>query len=254
MRESLVMIWVYAMVSVVLVSLLSLLGLLFLAADEAKLRRILLVLVSFAVGGLFGDAFIHLIPEAFKQLGLGLSTSLLIILGIILFFAVEKLIRWRHCHLPVSEHHLHPVAALNLVGDAVHNCLDGVLIGASYAVSIPIGVTTTLAVLLHEIPHEIGDFAILVHAGFTVRRAILFNFLTALTAILGTVLALTVGPHVQAFSVSMLPVAAGGFIYIAGSDLIPEIQESCDGIRMTVVQFLAIVLGIAIMALLILLE
>jgi zinc and cadmium transporter len=246
------MIWTYALVSVVLVSLLSLLGLMFLAADETKLRRILLVLISFAIGGLSGDAFIHLIPESFKQLGFRLSTSLLIILGMFLFFAVEKLIRWRHCHFSTSEHHIHPVAALNLVGDAVHNFLDGIVIGASYAVSIPLGVTTTLAVLLHEIPHEIGDFGILVHAGFSVRRAILFNFLTALTAILGTILALAVGPYLQAFSVSMLPIAAGGFIYIAGSDLIPEVQAGCDSVWITAIQFLVIALGIAIMALLVL--
>ncbi|MGE5294996.1 MAG: ZIP family metal transporter [Solirubrobacterales bacterium] len=248
------MTWVYAMVSVVLVSLLSLLGLLFLAADEAKLRRVLLVLVSFAIGGLFGDAFIHLIPETFKQLGFGLSPSLLIILGILVSFAVERLIRWRHCHFSSSEHHIHPVAALNLVGDAVHNFLDGIVIGASYAVSVPIGVTTTLAVLLHEIPHEVGDFGILVHAGFTVRAAILFNFLTALTSILGTILALAAGPHIQAFSLSMLPIAAGGFIYIAGSDLVPEVQAGCDSARVTAVQFLAMILGIAIMASLLLLE
>ncbi|MEN6334623.1 MAG: ZIP family metal transporter [Phycisphaerales bacterium] len=246
------MIWAYAMVSVVLVSLLSLLGLMFLAADEAKLRRVLLILVSFAIGGLSGDAFIHLIPESFRQLGFGLSTSLLMILGMFLFFVVERLIRWRHCHLSASEHHIHPVAALNLTGDAVHNLLDGVVIGASYSVSVPLGVTTTLAVLLHEIPHEIGDFGILVHAGFSVRMAILFNFLTALTAILGTILALMVGPHVQAFSVGMLPITAGGFIYIAGSDLIPEVQAGCDSVWITAIQFLAMVLGIAIMALLIL--
>jgi zinc and cadmium transporter len=167
---------------------------------------------------------------------------------------VEKLIRWRHCHLSPSEHHIHPVAALNLAGDAIHNFLDGIVIGASYAVSVPIGVTTTLAVLLHEIPHEIGDFAILIHAGFTAGRAILFNFLTALAAVLGTVLALAVGPHVEAFSLSMLPIAAGGFLYVAGSDLIPEVQAGCDSIRVTVIQLLAILLGITIMALLVLLN
>jgi len=248
------MIWTYALASVVLVSLLSLVGIVFLAIDRARLQRILLVLVSFAVGGLAGDAFIHLIPEAFRDLGLNLSTSLLIILGVILFFAVEKLIRWRHCHLPFSEHHVHPVAVLNLVGDAVHNLIDGIVIGASYAVSIPIGVTTTIAVVLHEIPQEIADFGILVHAGFTVRRALLFNLASAMVAGLGTVLALTVGPRVESFSLIMLPITAGGFIYIAGSDLIPQIQEACDGMRVTLAHFLAILLGIGLMSLLTLLD
>ena len=248
------MVWVYTMVSVGLVSLLSLVGIFFLAADRDRLQRILLILVSFAVGGLAGDAFIHLIPEAFRDLGLELTTSLLISLGIILFFGVEKLIRWHHCHRPSSEHHVHPVAALNLIGDGVHNLIDGIVIGASYAVSLPIGLTTTLAVVLHEIPQEIGDFGILVHAGFSIRKALLFNFATAVTSALGAALALLIGPYVQNFSVLMLPIAAGGFIYIAGSDLIPEIQEACDGAGTTLAHFAAILLGIGLMALLTLLE
>jgi len=247
------MIWTWALVSVVLVSLLSLVGIFFLAMDRARLQRILLVLVSFAVGGLAGDAFIHLIPEAFEELGITLFPSLLIILGIILFFAVEKLIRWRHCHLPFSEQHVHPVAVLNLAGDAVHNLIDGIIIAASYEVSIPIGVTTTIAVVLHEIPQEIGDFGILVHAGFTVRRALLFNLASAFVAILGAVLALLVGPHVETFSLIMLPITAGGFIYIASSDLIPQIQEACGGMGITLVHFVAILLGISLMSLLTLL-
>ncbi len=248
------MIWTYALASVVFVSLLSLTGIIFLAIDRATLQKILLVLVSFAVGGLAGDAFIHLIPEAFRELGLRLSTSLLIILGMILFFSVEKLIRWRHCHLPFSSQHIHPVAILNLVGDAVHNLIDGIIIGAGYEVSLAIGVTTTVAVVLHEIPQEIADFGILVHAGFTVRRALLFNLASATVAVLGTILALTIGPRVQSFSLIMLPITAGGFIYIAGSDLIPQIQEACDGIRVTLAHFFAIMLGIGLMSLLILLD
>jgi zinc and cadmium transporter len=248
------MIWIYALVSVTLVSLLSLVGIFFLAIDRGRLQRMLLVLVSFAVGGLAGDAFIHLIPEAFRELGITLSTSLLIILGVILFFAVEKLIRWRHCHLPFSAQHVHPVAILNLAGDAVHNFMDGIVIGASYEVSIHIGVTTTIAVVLHEIPQEIGDFGILVNAGFTARRALLLNLASALVAILGTVLALLVGPHAETFSLIMLPITAGGFIYIAGSDLIPQIQEACVGMGITLAHFFAILLGIGLMSLLTLLD
>ncbi len=248
------MAWSYAVVSVVVVSLISLVGVFFLAADPTRLRGILLILVSFAIGGLAGDAFIHLIPEAFRELGIRLSTSLLIILGMIVFFGVEKLMRWRHCHIPTSAQHVHPVAALNLVGDAVHNLTDGIVIGASYAVAIPVGVTTTLAVILHEIPQEIGDFGILVHAGLTVRRALLFNFASALLAVFGTVLTLVIGPHVHAFSILMLPITAGGFIYIAGSDLIPQVQESCGGVGVTLAQFLAILSGVGLMVLLVLLE
>jgi len=248
------MVWIYTLASVAGVSLLSLVGIFFLATDTGRLQRVLLFLVSFAVGGLAGDAFIHLIPEAFRTLGLELSTSLLILAGMIIFFAVERFLRWRHCHLPASEHHVHPVAMLNIIGDAAHNLIDGVVIGASYLVSGPIGLTTTLAVVLHEIAQEIGDFGILVHAGLTIRKALLLNFLSALMAVVGAVLALTVGPHVQMFSAAMLPIAAGGFIYIAGSDLIPQIQETCGGAGITLAHFLSILLGIGLMALLVLLE
>ncbi len=248
------MVWVYTLVSVAGVSLLSLVGIVFLLAHPARLQRMLLVLVSFAVGGLTGDAFIHLIPAAFRKLGIELSTSLLVLLGMLVFFAVERLIRWRHCHHVGHAHRVHPVATLNIIGDGVHNFLDGAVIGASYLVSFPIGLTTTLAVVLHEIAQEIGDFGILVHAGLTVRRALLFNLLSALTAFLGALLALLVGPHVHVFSTVMLPIAAGGFLYIAGSDLIPQIQEACESVGAVLAHFFSILLGIGLMALLVLLE
>jgi len=247
------MVWIYALGSVILVSVISLAGIFFLAVDRLRLQRMLLFLVSFAIGGLTGDAFIHLIPEAFEKLGPELSTSLFIIAGMLIFFSVERFIRWRHCHIPVSEHHVHPVATLNIIGDGVHNFIDGILIGATYMVGIPIGIATTVAVVLHEIPQEIGDFGILVHAGFSVKRAIVFNFASAVTAILGAVVVLTIGPHVQAFSLVMLPITAGGFIYIAGSDLVPEVQQTCGSAGITLSHFIAIMLGIALMALLVLL-
>jgi zinc and cadmium transporter len=233
------------------VSLLSLVGIFFLSLNVQRLRRILLFLVSFAVGGLFGDAFIHLLPESFAKLGPTLATSLYIILGILAFFIVEKFIRWRHCHIPTSEHHPHPVVTMNLIGDGVHNFIDGMVIAASYSVDFGLGLTTTLAVVLHEIPQEIGDFGVLVNGGLAPRKALTFNFLSGLTAVLGAVIALLVGPLIKNFSIVLLPVTAGGFIYIAGSDLIPELQH-CEEMKDTVIQFLAIVLGIGIMALLLL--
>lgn len=244
----------YALGSVILVSLIPLVGLFFLAADHKRLEKMLLFLVSLAIGALSGDAFIHLIPEAFEELGTGLSTSLYIILGMIIFFGVERAIRWRHCHIPTSEEHVHPVATLNIIGDTVHNFLDGVVIGASYLISLPLGLTTTIAVILHEVPQEIGDFSILVHAGFSTRKAILVNVGTAATAVLGTVLALIIGPQLEAFSLIMVPITAGAFIYIAGSDLIPEVQAECGGAGIMFSHLLAMLLGIGFMALLVLLE
>ena len=140
-----------------------------------------------------------------------------------------------------------------LLGDSVHNFIDGAVIGASYVVSIPLGVATTLAVVLHELPHEIGDFGVLVYGGVAPRRALLLNFLTALTAIAGTVASLVISPHVTGYAVAVVPLTAGGFIYIAASDLIPELQEETRVSR-SVLQLLLIVCGVGIMALLVLLE
>lgn len=248
------MAWLWALGSVISVSIVSLIGLFFVSFDRTRLDRMLLILVSFAIGALTGDAFIHLIPEAFEELGSGLTTSLFILLGVLLFFSVERFVRWRHCHIPTSDSHVHPVATLNLIGEGVHNFIDGVLIGATYLVSIPLGLTTTLAVLLHEIPQEVGDFGILVNAGYPVKKALIYNFTAALTSVLGAVLALSVGPLAQSFSLIMIPITAGGFIYIAGADLVPQVQEECGSAGITLSHFVAIVLGIGLMAALVLLE
>jgi len=176
------LIWIYSLISVITVSLISLIGVFSFSFGIEKIKKASLFLVSFAVGGLFGDAIIHLIPQSFEQISGKLTAPILLLAGVLLFFMVEKVIRWRHCHIPTSRQHLHPVVTLNIIGDGVHNLIDGMLIGASYLVSIPIGITTTLAVLLHEIPQEIGDFGVLVHGGLSVKKALVFNFASALTA------------------------------------------------------------------------
>ena len=245
--------WFYTIVSVFLVSLISLVGIFTLSLNKDRLRKILIFLVSFAVGGLFGDALIHLVPESFERLGSNLITSICIISGILIFFSLEKFLRWQHCHIPGD--HLHPVVSLNLVGDGMHNLIDGMIIAASFCVSIPIGITTTLAVILHEIPQEIGDFGILVSGGLTIRKALLFNFLSALLAMVGAILALIIGPYIKDFYLYLLPITAGGFLYIAGSDLIPELQHGSDvRLSTSLWQFLFIVFGIAVMASLIVLD
>ncbi|MBU0952384.1 MAG: ZIP family metal transporter [Elusimicrobia bacterium] len=251
-------IWAYTLISVVIVSLVSLIGVFTLSLDKEKLNSILKYLVSFAVGGLFGDAFIHLLPQSFEKLGYGLSTSLYIVLGLMIFFVLEKFLRWRHCHHVTTEQHIHPVVTMNLVSDAVHNMIDGMIIAASYIINIPLGIATTLAVVFHELPQEIGDFGILIFGGLKVRKALYFNFLTALTSVLGALIVLIVGPFVKEYTYLLLPITAGGFIYIAGSDLIPVLHEhdnSCDTtVSNSVWQFLMIILGVALMALLTFLE
>jgi zinc and cadmium transporter len=245
--------WSYTLISVVIVSAISLVAVIFLALGEDKIRKLLLFMVSFAAGGLFGDAFIHLLPESFAKLGSNLFTSLLILSGILFFFILEKFIHWRHCHNINFAEHTHPMVMINLIGDGAHNLIDGMLIAASYAVSIPLGITTTLAVILHEIPHEIGNFGVLVHGGLAVRKALLFNFITALTAVAGAVIALTIGPLIHGFTVALIPITAGGFIYIAGSDLIPELKHEVE-LSHSILQLISIILGIGVMSLLILLE
>jgi zinc and cadmium transporter len=245
-------VWGYSLLSVIGVSLISLLGILALLLHQ-DVKKITFLLVSFAVGGLFGDAFIHLIPESFEEIDSKLALALYVLLGIMIFFVVEKFLRWRHCHLSEDENHVHPVVAMNLVGDAVHNLIDGMVIGASYLVSVSLGLTTTLAIVLHEIPQEMGDFGVLVHGGLSVKKALLFNFLSATTAIIGTVLSLAVGPHVQGYTVALVPITAGGFIYIAGSDLLPELQHDVK-VGRSLLQFFLILIGIGIMALLVKVE
>jgi zinc and cadmium transporter len=242
-------IWLYSLISVIIVSAISLIGIFFLSMSTDKLRKILIFLVSFAVGGLFGDALIHLLPESFEKISNNIIASLLIITGILIFFILEKFLRWRHCHIPTSKTHLHPVVTMNLVGDGVHNMLDGMIIGASFLISKTIGITTTLAVILHEIPQEIGDFGILVHGGLTPRKALTFNFFSAIFAILGTILSLTVGPYIKDYATYLLPITAGGFIYMAGSDLIPELHHDVK-VSISFIQFVLILLGIVLMVLL----
>ena len=244
-------VWFYSMVSVTIVSMLSLMGVFALVLQGDKLHRITLFLVSFAVGGLLGDAFIHLIPESLVQHGSTLAVSLYILAGVLGFFLLEKYVLWRHFHVQAEDRKVDAVVPMILLGDSVHNFIDGAVIGASYLVNIPLGVTTTLAVVLHELPHEIGDFGVLVHGGLSVRRALLLNFLTALTAIAGTVVSLAVGPYLQGYTETIVPLTAGGFIYIACADLIPELQDEVSPWR-SLLQLLCILGGIGIMVLLVL--
>lgn len=248
-------VWVYTLTSVILVSALSLVGIFTLSLNKNRLQKILLYLVSFAAGGLFGDALIHLLPESFERLGAKLSTSLYIVSGILIFFILEKFVRWRHCHVPTDQSHLHPVVTMNLLGDGLHNLIDGMIIGATYMVSIPLGISTTLAVVLHEIPQEIGDFGVLVYGGLSTAKALAFNLLTASVSIAGALISLCVGPLLGDYAVTLLPITAGGFLYIAGSDLVPELQQECEvNVSSAVLQFIAMILGIGVMALLVFLE
>ena len=245
--------WAYSLGSAFIVSLISLIGILTLMVSVERLERVLPLLISLAVGALFGDALVHLLPEAFEASASAPLTSLYVIIGIMVFFLLERYLHWHHEHRALSLNPVHPVAYINLVSDGVHNFLDGVIIGVAYLVSIPIGIATTVAVALHEIPQEQGDFAILVNAGFTPRRALTMNFMSAGLAFLGVVISMVVGPNVADYTVFMVPLTAGGFIYIAGSDLIPELHRETHA-SSSVAQFAMIVAAIGMMYALLLLE
>ena len=248
-------VWFYSIVSVILVSLISLIGIVTIPISQTKLKKMIFVLVSLATGALFGDAFIHLLPEAFKNPEGRVETSVYVLVGIFAFFILEKFLHWRHEH--VLQHSNQPqiqaVGVINLVADGLHNLIDGMLIGASYLAGLPVGIATTLAVVLHEIPQEIGDFAILLHAGFSRARALFFNFLSASFAIIGAVISLMIGAEAEKFSSFMLPLTAGTFIYMAGSDLVPELQKEHD-LSKSLLQFIAMSIGVGLMLLLLLLE
>jgi len=239
-------IWFFSLISVFLISLISFIGVLFLAIKKSILQKILLFLVSFAAGGMLGGAFLHLLPEAVDQLGLGFNFSLSILGGILCFFILEKFIAWRHCHIPTSKTHPHPVVFMNLIGDGFHNLLDGVMVAASFMTNFSLGIATTLAVLIHEIPQEIGDFSILIYGGFSKVKALLFNFASALVAILGAILTLSLGAKFVNLVPLLIPFTAGGFIYIASSDLIPELHKETQ-VSKSLLQFLGLLLGIGLM-------
>ncbi len=237
-------VYIWAFASVFLVSLVSFAGLFTLTLKKDWIKKISLFLVSLAVGALLGDAVIHLIPESFEILGLSPKTSLLILSGLLVFFILEKFIRWRHCHVADSDH-VHPIVAMNLIGDGLHNFIDGMLIAATFQVEIKLGFATTFAILLHEIPQEIADFGVLVHGGLSPLRALFLNFLSGLVALLGVALVFAV-PQSLELSHSLMAITAGCFLYIAGSDLVPELHHHV-AFQDSLMQFFAILLGIIMM-------
>jgi zinc and cadmium transporter len=213
---------IYIIVASVGISLGALVGVLTLAVKEAKLTRALMLLVSFSAGAMMGGAFLHLLPEAVETLApdLALTAALLSFMG---FFLVEKLLHWRHCHQGHCP--THTFGYLNLIGDSIHNFIDGLIIAAAFLTDIRLGLVTAAAVALHEIPQEIGDFGVLLYSGFSKNRALTANFLVALTVVLGGVAGYWSSFWLEDLVAWLLPVAAGGFIYIAASDLMPEIRK-----------------------------
>ena len=231
----------YIIISTTVISLFSLIGILFLGKDEKKLQKIIFALVSFATGALIGGALLHLLPESLEM---GNSAFIYFIIGIIVFFSLEKFLYWRHCHKGVCD--VHTFTYLNLIGDGVHNFIDGVVIAASFIVDLRLGLTTSLAVALHEIPQELGDFGILVYGGFSIKKALFYNLLSATLCILGGVCTYFLSSYTEILKIPLLAFSAGGFIYIALVDLLPELRTK-TGLKESILQLVFILLGIGLM-------
>lgn len=244
--------FVLSIISVALSSIISLIGLLTFPFDQKKVQSITLLFVAFAVGALLGDTFLHLLPSV----GISLTTSLVLLSGIIVSFVIDSFLNWNHFinHKPHDKKYkIQTFAIMNLFGDGVHNFIDGLIIGTAYALSIPVGIATTIAVIFHEIPQEISDFTILLHGGFSKRRALLFNFLIALISFLGLGLSFVISKSAETLFTFLVPFAAGCFLYIACSTLIPLLQkEKPHNIQDIVRKAFSFVLGVLFMLLLLL--
>lgn len=230
-----------------LVSLISLVGI-FFTAKRFNLQKLTFFFMSLASGTMLGTTFLHLLPESLEYNPEHALT--LACVGVMIFFIFEKLLIWRHCHL--HQHHedfAKPTAAkMILIGDSVHNFIDGLIIASSFMASTEIGLTVTLAILLHEIPQEVGDFGVLLHGGHSVRKALLLHVVSGGFAILGATLGYFFLATIPLLQTLLLPMAAGGFLYIAFAALIPQLHGNLT-LRQTVEQILLLCLGILILVL-----
>jgi zinc and cadmium transporter len=225
------------------IALLAFVGIFTLAMKDRLLNKILLILISLSAGVLMGGAFLHLLPEAIEG-SEGADILVFVLVGFILFFIMEKVLHWRHCHDGKCD--IHTFHYMNLIGDSVHNFIDGLIIAASFIVSIPLGITSTVAIAAHEIPQEIGDFGVLIYGGFEKKKAILLNFVVATTIIFGGVVGYFISKSIEQAVIFLLPFAGGGFIYIAATDLIPEIKKELN-IKKSIATIIVFIVGILIM-------
>lgn len=235
---------IYIFISILIISLISLIGVLTLKFS----KKAIIFLVSFSAGVLLGESFLHILPEI-VEINNSYIIWMLVLSGIIFFFILEKIIFWRHCHIPTSHKHPHPIGIMNLVGDGIHNFIDGAIIAGAYLLNFELGIATTIAVMAHEIPQEIGDFGVLVHAGYSRGKALFFNFCTSIISIFGAILIFLIGSRLENIFIYILAIAAGGFIYIATVDLMPELKKESHTLA-SLGQLLSIIGGIISMVIL----
>jgi zinc and cadmium transporter len=205
------------------ISVLSLVGIVTFFINHKTVAKTALLLVAFSTGALIGGAFLHLLPEAIEISG-SFTPFIYLILGISIFFVLERFLKWHHCHKD-DECKIHTFTYMSLIGDGLHNFIDGLIIISAFAISKEAGIATTIAVAAHELPQELGDFGVLIHGGFSKTKALFWNFISSLTAIIGAVVGYLLINSFHDVTSLLLPFAAGGFIYIAMSDLIPELHN-----------------------------
>ena len=261
------------------IGMLSLVGIFMISLKDSTLDKILFVLIAFATGTIFATALFDLIPEALHHLeelnagGASINETLLFTLvvgGYVTFFILERFIYWFHGHAHQKENELvcydhldetidkslgkgkmiKNFALLNLIGDGLHNFLDGVVIMVAFLSSIGNGIVVTLAVLFHEFPQEIGDFGILLYGGFSKKNALLFNFLSAMVAMLGGVFAFFLSETFVSFNFFFLAFSGGGFLYLASTELMPELLKQKD-LKKSIYQALILLVGIIVIFVLI---
>jgi len=218
---------------------------LLLLVDGERLRRITAILVLFAIGTLLGAAFFGMIPNALRQLQT-IQVSATVVFGITLFYILEKFALWRHCHEQLCDVHTR-AGSMILIGDSVHNFVDGVAIAAAFTESVPLGIAASVAVITHEVPQEVGDFAILIESSYSHSRALLFNTLSSLAALPGALMAYFLFPFVQLAVPYFLSVSAASFIYIALADLVPG-RRAAGGLRSLAWELPLIAAGISVIA------
>lgn len=226
-----------------LISLCVFVAILFLSFKKETLSKISLFLISFSAGAFMGGAFLHLLPEALEEIEAD-KLCWIVLFAFAFFFFMEKLLYWRHCHKENCQ--IHTFGYMNLFGDAVHNFIDGLVIASAFLLNSKLGFTTTLAIALHEIPQEVGDFGVLIHAGFSKSKALILNYIVALAVVFGGVVGYFLSFYIGDIIPYLLPFAAGGFIYIAASDLLPEIRKETD-LKKSTRSFFIFIFGILLM-------
>jgi zinc and cadmium transporter len=247
----------YIIITTFVIALIAFIGIFTLSLKDKVLNKILLFLVSLSAGALMGGALLHLLPESIEKamheigehgheghIEIPIEIFIFVLIGFVLFFLIEKVLHWRHCHKGKCD--VHTFHYMNLIGDSVHNFIDGLIMAASFSISTTLGLTTSLAIAAHEIPQEIGDFGVLIYGGFEKKKAIILNFCVALTIVLGGIVGYFISRNIEQATIFLLPFAAGGFLYIAASDLIPEIRKEENTIK-SMATIVVFIIGILIM-------